>query len=59
MAPRTRPPAGWIELLPAIVAFGFVLVVGLSGGGFFPRTWRLALLALLLVSGAALVARDR
>jgi O-antigen ligase len=45
--------------VPAIVAFGFVLVVGLAGGGFFPRTWRLTLLALLLVSAAALVARDR
>lgn len=59
MALRKRPSAGWIELLPALVAFGFILVVGLSGGGFFPRTWRLALLALLLVSAAALVARDR
>ena len=59
MGPSKRPPAGWIELLPAIVAFGFVLVVGISGGGFFPRTWRLALLALLLVTGAALVARER
>ena len=33
--------------------------MGLSGGGFFPRTWRLAVLALLLVTAAALVARDR
>lgn len=45
--------------MPAIVTFGVVLVVGLAGGGFFPRSWRLTLLALLLVSAAALVARDR
>lgn len=50
---------GWLELLPGLVAFGVVFVVGLSGGGFFPRTWRLALLALLLVAAASLVARDR
>lgn len=49
----------WTEAVTAIVTFGFVLVVGLSGGGFFPRTWRLTLLALLLVSAAALITRDR
>src|SRR5688572_18526612 len=59
MAPPKRPPRIWIDVLPGLVAFGFVFVVGLSGGGFFPRTWRLALLALLLVSAAALIVRDR
>jgi hypothetical protein len=49
----------WAEAVTAIVTFGFVLVVGLSGGGFFPRTWRLTLLALLLLSAAALIVRDR
>jgi O-antigen ligase len=51
--------AGRFELLPALVGFSVVFVVGLSGGGFFPRTWRLALLALLLVAAAALLTRDR
>ena len=59
MSVLRRRPVGWIEALPAIVAFGVVLVVGLAGGGFFPRSWRLTLLALLLISAAALVARDR
>jgi O-antigen ligase len=59
MALPKRARGGWIEVLPALVVFGFVLVVGLSGGGFFPRTWRLAVLALLLVSAATLVAHDR
>ncbi len=59
MSVLTRRPSGWIEALPAIIAFGVVLVVGLAGGGFFPRSWRLTLLALLLISAAALVARDR
>ncbi len=59
MAVLRRPPVTWIDVLPAFTTFGFVFVVGLSGGGFFPRTWRLALLALLLVSAAALVARER
>ena len=54
----SRRPIGWIEALPAIIAFGVVLVVGLAGGGFFPRSWRLTLLALLLISAAALVARE-
>lgn len=59
MSVLSRRPIGWIEALPAIIAFGVVLVVGLAGGGFFPRSWRLTLLALLLISAAALVARDR
>ncbi len=59
MSVLSRRPIGWIEALPAIVSFGVVLAVGLAGGGFFPRSWRLALLALLLICAAALVARDR
>jgi O-antigen ligase len=54
-----RRRISWIEALPAIATFGVVLIVGLAGGGFFPRTWRFTLLALLLLSAAALVARDR
>jgi O-antigen ligase len=56
---RLELPSARIAALPAIVAFAVVSVVGYSGGGFFPRTWRLSLLALLAVSAAALVARDR
>ena len=52
-------PFGWITVLPAIMSFAVVSVVGYSGGGFFPRTWRLAILALLAVSAAALIARER
>src|SRR5215207_4521812 len=59
MAVLKRRQISWIEALPAIATFGVVLIVGLAGGGFFPRTWRLTLLALLLLSAAALVARDR
>ena len=59
MAVLSRRRSGWIDALPGIGAFGFVLVVGLAGGGFFPRTWRLTLLALLLLSAAALIARER
>ncbi len=52
-------PIGWFTVLPAIMSFAVVSVVGYSGGGFFPRTWRLAILALLAVSAAALIARAR
>lgn len=49
----------WPETVPALVAFGVVTVVGLAGGGFFPRTWRLSTLALLCLAVAALVALER
>jgi len=52
-------PFGWIAVLPATLSFAVVTVVGYSGGGFFPRTWRLTTLALLAVLAAALIARER
>jgi hypothetical protein len=45
--------------VPAVVAFGVVLALGLAGGGFFPRSWRLATLALLCAAAGALLARER
>jgi O-antigen ligase len=59
VAVLSRRRIDWVEAVPAIATFGLVLVVGLAGGGFFPRTWRLTLVALLLLSAAALVARER
>lgn len=56
---RLEAPATWVDAAPGLMSFAVVLVVGLSGGGFFPRTWRLALLALLAASAAALIARER
>jgi hypothetical protein len=52
-------PFGGITPLPAIISFAVVAVVGYSGGGLFPRTWRLSILSLLAVSAAALIARER
>ena len=46
-------------MLPGILVFAVVSVVGYSGGGFYPRTWRLSLLALLAILAAALLARER
>lgn len=57
-ATRATPSAS-LTALPAIMTFAVVSVVGYSGGGIFPRTWRLSMLALLAVSAAALIARER
>ena len=59
MVVLARHPVSWAQAVPAAATFAVVLVVGLAGGGFFPRTWRLTLLALLLLCAAALIARER
>jgi O-antigen ligase len=50
---------GWIGALPVLVTFVGVTAVGLDGGGLLPRTWRFALLAVLALTAAALIGRDR
>lgn len=42
-----------------MLAFAVVLAVGVAGGGFFPRTWRIATTALLCLTAAALLLRPR
>lgn len=59
MAELRRRRIGLLDVVPGISVFAVVFVVGLAGGGFFPRTWRLTLLALVLLCAAALVTRPR
>jgi O-antigen ligase len=47
----------WQRAAPGIVGFTTVLVDGISGGGYFPRAWRLTSFALLAFALAALVGR--
>jgi O-antigen ligase len=47
------------RIAPAVIAATVVTVVAEDGGGYAPRTWRLVAFALLALSAAALVARDR
>ena len=66
-AERARPGASRasvnglsaISMLPTLLTFAVIAVVGYSGGGFFPRTWRLSTLALVAIAAAALLARER
>lgn len=54
-----RPGFAFHPILVATLSFAFVSVLGLADGGYLQRTWRLSLLALAAVVGAALLARDR
>src|SRR5918911_3569160 len=49
----------WQRASPGIVSFTVVVVDGISGGGYFPRAWRLTSFALLALALAALVGRRR
>jgi O-antigen ligase len=54
-----RARAGWPNVAPGLAAAAVVTVVALADGGLFPRTWRLATIALLALAAAALLARER
>jgi O-antigen ligase len=64
-SPSTTPAidAAWRGWLPrasaALLGFSVLLSIGLADGGVFPRTWRLATLALCALAAAAVLARDR
>src|SRR5918911_3000128 len=47
----------WQRASPGIVSFTTVVVDGIAGGGYFPRSWRLTSFALLALALAALVGR--
>src|SRR2546423_14434969 len=44
--------------MPAIATFAVVTAVGIAGGGFHPRSWRLGMAALLAFGIATLLARE-
>jgi O-antigen ligase len=48
-----------IRLLPGLSTAIVLFVVGVASGGYFPRTWRLSIVALAALAGAALIARKR
>ena len=51
---------GWLpRLSAALLGFSVLFSVGLADGGVFPRTWRLAALALCALTAAAVLARER
>ena len=49
----------WQRAAPGLVSFSVLLVDGLAGGAYLPRTWRLTTFALLAFALAALVGRSR
>ncbi|HEX6680898.1 MAG TPA: O-antigen ligase family protein [Gaiellaceae bacterium] len=49
----------FVAILPGLAAALVIAVVGVASGGYFPRTWRLAGIALAALAGAALIARRR
>lgn len=49
----------WAAAARALVPLLVLATVGAADGGYLPRTWRLATIALLALAGAALLARDR
>lgn len=51
--------AGWPRIAPGLLAASVVATVGIADGGLFPRTWRLATVALLAFASAGLLARER
>ena len=55
LAARRTWGRGSRALVPLLV----LTTVGAADGGYLPRTWRLATIALLALAAAALVARDR
>ncbi|MDX6506173.1 MAG: hypothetical protein QOG06_817, partial [Gaiellaceae bacterium] len=48
-----------LDVVVASASFAVVAVLGFADGGYLQRTWRLSLLALLAMVGAALLARGR
>jgi O-antigen ligase len=50
---------GWPRIAPGLATCAVVASVGLADGGLFPRTWRLATIALCALAGAGLLARAR
>jgi hypothetical protein len=50
---------GWHSLAPALLGFSVLASVGVADGGVFPRTWRLATIALCALAAARLLARER
>jgi O-antigen ligase len=48
-----------VAFLPGLAAAVVIAVVGVASGGYFPRTWRLATIALAALAGAGLLARKR
>src|SRR5919198_425076 len=59
---RARRLAGlvdWGAVAPGLMSFALLASLGMADGGLFPRTWRLASLALLALAGAALLVRRR
>jgi O-antigen ligase len=51
--------ADWARIAPGLLAASVVATVGIADGGLFPRTWRLATVALLSFASAGLIARER
>jgi hypothetical protein len=49
----------WLRGAAGLVGFTVLLVDGLAGGGYFPRTWRLTTFAFCALAAAALVGRRR
>jgi O-antigen ligase len=47
----------WPALASALLGFSVLVSVGVADGGVFPRTWRLATLALCALAAAVLLAR--
>ena len=60
-APLRRCTTGtdWASIAPGLLAASVVATVGIADGGLFPRTWRLATVALLAFASAGLIARER
>jgi O-antigen ligase len=56
---RATLRTAWVRWSPGLVSFAVLLVDGLAGGGYFPRTWRLTTFAFCALAAAALVGRPR
>jgi O-antigen ligase len=48
-----------VRWLPAVVSFFVLAADGIAGGAYFPRAWRLTILAFLALAAAALIGRTR
>jgi O-antigen ligase len=56
---RVETRATWPQIGAAVLGFLVLASVGFADGGVFPRTWRLATLALCALAAAALFGRAR
>jgi O-antigen ligase len=56
---RVESRAEWPHVAAALLGFSVLASVGAADGGVFPRTWRLATLALSALAAAALLGRTR